>query len=332
MKSMKVLAFETSCDETSAAVVTSGFKVSGLSTRTQLEHSRFGGVVPEIASRAHTRYILPSALSVLEQAQIDINDIDGIAATYGPGLIGALLVGLTFAKTLSQVLDIPFIGINHLEGHLYSIFLEDPTIEPPVLYLLVSGGHTELIVMEEFFRYKVLGTTLDDACGEAFDKGAKLLGLPYPGGPEIDRLSQKGDPNFHRFPRAKVGGFDFSFSGIKTALLYYLRDHPSKFIKENISHIAASYQEALVDMLIEKLWYAIERTGLKKVAIVGGVTRNSRLRQRLVEEFQNVDLIMPQPLYCIDNAAMVGAAAIKHFEAGHKSELSLPAIPDLTLA
>lgn len=328
---MKVLAFETSCDETSAAVVTSGFQVLGLSTRTHLEHSRFGGVVPEIASRAHTKYILPSAISVLEQAKVDIGEIEGVAATHGPGLIGALLVGLTFAKTISQILNTPFIGINHLEGHLYSIFLEAPSIKPPVLYLLVSGGHTELIIMEDFFKYKVLGTTLDDACGEAFDKGAKLLGLPYPGGPEIDKLSQRGDPDFFRFPRAKVGGFDFSFSGIKTALLYYIRKHSAEYIKENISHIAASYQEALIDMLFEKLRYAIEHTGLKKIAIVGGVTRNSRLRQRLAEEFQNVDLIMPSPVFCIDNAAMIGAAGIKHFEAGHKSDLNLPAIPDLAL-
>lgn len=329
---MKVLAFETSCDETSSAVVTSEFKVLGLSTRTQLEHSRFGGVVPEIASRAHTKYILPSALSVLEQANLNINQVDGVAATYGPGLIGALLVGLTFAKTTSQAVGIPFIGINHLEGHLYSIFLEDPTIKPPILYLLVSGGHTELIIMEEFFNYKVLGTTLDDACGEAFDKGAKLLGLPYPGGPEIDKLSQKGDPEFYKFPRSKVEAFDFSFSGIKTALLYYINNQTPDFVKKNLSHIASSYQEALIDMLLDKLRYAIDSTGLKTVAIVGGVTRNSRLRKRLAQEFQNVDLIMPQPLYCIDNAAMIGAAAIKHFEAGHRSELDLPAVPDLSLA
>ncbi len=328
---MRVLAIETSCDETSVAVVEDGYRVLSNITRTQVAHSKFGGVVPEIASREHTRYILPVTLAALEEAELNLEDVDGIAATYGPGLIGALLVGLVFGKTLAQILSKPFLGVNHLEGHLFSVFLQTPNLSPPLLYLLVSGGHTELIWMEDFFQYQTLGTTLDDACGEAFDKGAKLLGLPYPGGPAIDHLAQKGDPTFHRFPRARVPGLNFSFSGIKTALLYYLRDHGTAWVQEHLADIAASYQEALLDMLLEKLRQAVDQTGAGRVAIVGGVSRNSRLRERLQEEFPGIQILMPPLEYCTDNAAMIGAAAWVHFHAGHTSPFTLGADPAAAL-
>ena len=329
---MRVLAIETSCDETSVAVVEDGYRVLSNITRSQVTHSKFGGVVPEIASREHTRYILPVTLAALEQAQISLNDIDGISATFGPGLIGALLVGLVFGKTLAQVLSKPFLGVNHLEGHLFSVFLHAPEVRTPILFLLVSGGHTELIWMEDLFQYRILGSTLDDACGEAFDKGAKLLGLPYPGGPAIDRLAQKGDPQFHQFPRARVPGLNFSFSGIKTALLYFLRDRSESWVQQHLSDIAASYQEALLDMLLHKLRQAIEAVEARRVAIVGGVSRNTRLRKRLQEEFTDVEILMPPLTYCTDNAAMIGAAALAHFQAGHTSPLTLGADPSASLS
>ncbi len=326
----KILAFETSCDETSAAVLADGQVLANI-TRQQLIHSEFGGVVPELASRAHARLILPVTLEALKQAGISVQEVDVVAATRGPGLIGALLVGLVFAKGLAQSLRKPFLGINHLEGHLFSIFINHPEARPPILFLLVSGGHTELVVMEERFRYRVLGTTLDDAVGEAFDKGARLLGLPYPGGPHIDRLAREGDPGFHRFPRARVPGLDFSFSGIKTALRYFLQDKDASWIQRHLSHLAASYQEALLDMLLEKLRAAVSQTGVRRVAVVGGVSLNSRLRERLAREFSDCEVLLPLPAYCADNAAMIGLVA--HFRAlrGEEHPLSLEAVPDLDL-
>ncbi len=327
----RVLAFETSCDETSAALVEDG-RVRASITRQQLIHSEYGGVVPELASRAHARLILPVTLEALKQARVSLDQVDAVAATRGPGLIGALLVGLVFAKGLAQSRNLPFLGINHLEGHLFSIFINHPEARPPILFLLVSGGHTELVLMEQKFRYRVLGTTLDDAVGEAFDKGARLLGLPYPGGPHIDRLARQGDPTFHRFPRARVPGLDFSFSGVKTALRYYLKDRPPDWIQAHLPHLAASYQEALLDMLLEKLAQAVEQTGLRRVAIVGGVSLNSRLRERLQREFGHWEVLLPLPEYCADNAAMIGMVAHERFLRGERHPLDLAAVPDLDLA
>ncbi|MCD6086680.1 MAG: tRNA (adenosine(37)-N6)-threonylcarbamoyltransferase complex transferase subunit TsaD [Candidatus Hydrothermae bacterium] len=329
---MRVLAFETSCDETSASVVESPFRVLSNVTKTQEEHREFGGVVPEVASRAHMRLIWPITERALEKAGVELGSIDGIAFTYGPGLIGALLVGIVFGKTVAQVIGRDFIGINHLEGHLFSLFLSHPHLEPPVLYLLVSGGHTELVWMPEFFRYEVLGHTLDDAAGEAFDKVAKMLGLSYPGGPEIDRLAKTGDPDFHRFPRARVGGFDFSFSGVKTSVLYYLRDNDADFARRHLADIAASFQEAVVDMLLSKTLKAAKKLHAEKVAVVGGVSLNSRLREKFKETLGKITRVyFPEPQYCGDNAAMIGAAALMRFERGERSPLTLSADPDLRL-
>jgi N6-L-threonylcarbamoyladenine synthase len=329
---MRVIAFETSCDETSVAVVESGYRVLSNITRTHPEHAPFGGVVPEIASRAHMRLIWKMTDTALKEAGVSLSELDGVAVTEGPGLIGALLVGVVFAKTLAQVLNKPLIGINHLEGHIFSLFLTEE-VEPPILYLLVSGGHTELIWMPDFLEYEILGETLDDAAGEAFDKVAKLLGLGYPGGPEIDKRARTGKRDFVNFPRAKTPGFDFSFSGIKTSVLYYLREKDEVFIRENLSNIAASFQEAVVDMLLKKTLEAIEKKGAKRVAVVGGVSLNTRLREKFRESIKNgVELYFPSPQYCIDNAAMIGAAGIYRLEKGFKSTLSLTAKPGLRLS
>ena len=327
---MKIVAIETSCDETSVAVLESGFKVLSNVTQTHIEHAKFGGVVPELASRAHIRLIYPLTRLALERAGVDLKELEGVAFTRGPGLIGSLLVGVVFGKTLAQALGIPFLGINHLEGHLFSIFLSYPDLKPPILYLLVSGGHTELIYMEDFFKYRYLGRTMDDAAGEAFDKGGKLLGLPYPSGPVIDRLSKEGDRKFHKFPRAKTPGYTFSFSGLKTSLLYYLRKQDEDFIKTHLADIAASYQEAIVDMLLDKARIAFEEFQPPVIAVVGGVSMNSRLREVFKEHFGD-KLVFPEPRYCTDNAAMIGAVALKRFERGESSPLDVSASPNLPL-
>ncbi len=328
---MKVLSFETSCDETSAAVV-NGLNVLSNITHTQLEHSDFGGVVPEIASRAQLRLIWPITQKALRTAGVTLNEIEGIAVTKGPGLIGSLLVGIVFAKTIAQLINRPLIGVNHLEGHIFSAFITHPELKPPLLVLLVSGGHTELVWMPDFFRYQLLGVTLDDAAGEAFDKVAKLLGLPYPGGPHIDRVAKKGDPEFHRFPRAKPSGLNFSFSGLKTAVLYYLRKQTKEFIQQHIADIAASFQEAVVDSLLLKTQKAIDELGIDKLAVVGGVSLNSRLREKFREELEGrVELYFPAPQYCGDNAAMIGAAGQMRLEHGFRDGLDLTAYPNLQL-
>ncbi len=329
---MKILAFETSCDETSVAVVESGFHVLANVTQTHIEHAKFGGVVPELASRAHVRLIYPLTEMALKKAETDIAEIDGIAYTKGPGLIGSLLVGVVFGKTFAQALNKPFIGINHLEGHLFSIFLGNPDVKPPILYLLVSGGHTELIFMEDFLKYRYLGRTMDDAAGEAFDKGGKLLGLPYPSGPIIDKLAKQGNREFYRFPRARTPGYDFSFSGLKTALLYYLRKQDKNFVQDHLPDIAASYQEAIVDMLLEKTLGAFEELKPPTVAVVGGVSLNSRLREVFRKAFHNrAKLLFPEPRYCTDNAAMIGAVALVRFQNGETSPITESASPNLPL-
>lgn len=329
---MKVLAFETSCDETSVAVVESGFKVLSNVTRTHPEHSKYGGVVPELASRAHIRLIYPLTKLALDEANVGLDEIDGIAATYGPGLIGALLVGLLFAKTIAQVEGKPFLGINHLEGHIFSVLLTEKEIPLPLLVLIVSGGHTELVWVKDWLKYKVLGETLDDAAGEAFDKVAKLLGLPYPGGPEIDKLAVGGRPDAILFPRAKVEGLDFSFSGLKTAVLYHTKENGLPRNQQELQDLAASFQEATVDMLLEKSKKAIQIKNARAFAVVGGVSLNSRLREKFKRELSHkVLLYFPAPEYCADNAAMIGAVALKRFEKGKESPLNLKAVPNLKI-
>ncbi len=325
---MKVLAFETSCDETSVAIV-DDFNVIINLTRQQLIHSEFGGVVPELAAREHIKYIYPLTKKTLEKISLD--EIEGIAFTYGPGLASSLLVGIAFGKTIAQAIKKPFIGINHLEGHIFSIFINNKNLKPPFLCLIVSGGHTELVLVEDFLKYRVIGKTLDDAIGEAFDKGAKMLNLGYPGGPIIDKLSKNGNRNFIKFSKVKIkyGKYNFSFSGIKTALKLYLKDKSESFIKEHLSDICASYQEALIDILLEPTMRAIEDFRIEKIAVVAGVSLNSRLREKFREYFKEV--YFPLPEFCTDNAGMIGIAGAFRLKLGYRSSFDISAEPNLSL-
>ncbi|MEO0202408.1 MAG: tRNA (adenosine(37)-N6)-threonylcarbamoyltransferase complex transferase subunit TsaD [candidate division WOR-3 bacterium] len=323
---MKVLAFETSCDETSVAVV-DDFDVIINFTRQQLVHSEFGGVVPELAAREHVKYIYPLTKSLIEK--VNLNDIEGIAFTYGPGLASSLLIGITFGKTIAQALEKPFIGINHLEGHIFSIFINHRNLEFPFLCLIVSGGHTELVLVEKFLKYKLIGQTLDDAAGEAFDKGAKMLNLGYPGGPIIDKLSRNGDKNFVKFtkPKIKYGKYNFSFSGLKTALKLYLESKSKSFIEEHLSDICASYQENIIDILLDGTLKAMEDFKIDKVAVVAGVSLNTRLREKFKNCIKNV--YFPLPEFCTDNAGMIGVAGAYRLKNGYRSSLSISAEPTL---
>ncbi len=306
---MLVLGIESSCDETSAAVIRNGTLLSNVIS-SQLFHSRFGGVVPELASREHLRVIAPIVQKALDDANVSDQDVEVCAATSGPGLIGSLLVGLNFGKGFAVSHDIPFVAIHHLEAHIFSVFLEHHDLAFPFIVLIVSGGHTLLYHVREFGRYEKLGRTRDDAAGEAFDKVAKMLGLPYPGGPEIDRRARHGDPAFHDFPRAGLNtdDLDFSFSGIKTSVLYFLRDNAEHLQSEAfINDVSASFQRAMIDILVEKTRRAVERTGVKSIAVVGGVSANSELQARMRElaTALGLHLAIPSLDYSTDNAAMI---------------------------
>jgi N6-L-threonylcarbamoyladenine synthase len=304
-----ILAIETSCDETAAAVVVGGTEVRSSVVSSQVDvHARYGGVVPEIASRAHVELLTPVLAQAIVESGLDEREIDAVAATVGPGLIGSLLVGVSAAKALSLVWGVPFVGVNHLEAHLYASFLEDPTIELPLVVLLVSGGHTLLVEMREPGRYRVLGGTIDDAAGEAFDKVARFLGLGYPGGPAIDQLSMEGDPKAIDFPRAMVHeGLDFSFSGLKTAVVNHVRAHPDVATAD----VAASFQQAVVDVLVVKARRAARQMGARAMALGGGVAANSQLRESFLDacEAEGLRGFLPSRSMCTDNAAMIGAAA-----------------------
>lgn len=333
---MNILGIETSCDETSAAVLSDGILKSNLIS-SQLIHQQYGGVVPELASRAHQRLIVPIVEEALSTAGITKNDLDGVAVTYGPGLVGALLVGLNFAKALSFGLKIPFIGVNHLDAHIYSNFLDEPKPDYPFLCLIVSGGHTQLILVHKPLQHELLGETLDDSAGEAFDKVAKMLGLGFPGGPIIDRLAQHGDPNFVKFPRSYLDkeSFEFSFSGIKTAVLYWLRDHNfwpqsgqlSSIDHGLVCHICASFQASVVDVLSRKLVNAVEKFGVNDVAIAGGVSANTGLQRRLrdLSTQKGFRLFIPRPEFCTDNAAMVALVGWMKLREGIQSSFELNA-------
>lgn len=332
-----ILGVESSCDDTAAAVVAGG-RLRSTVVSSQLFHTRFGGVVPELASRAHMKLIVPVVDQALDQAGTTPAELDAVAVTYGPGLAGSLLVGLSFAKAYAFGLDVPLIGVNHLEGHLYSVFLNDISPPLPYLCLVVSGGHTQIVLVEGGFVHHVLGMTRDDAAGEAFDKVAKLLNLGYPGGPAIDRLAKKGDPSFHYFPRSRPGGYDFSFSGLKTSVLYYLNAFDdaerATLIKEHLPDVCASFQQAVVDVLIDALRRAVSETGIGDVAIVGGVSANSSLRQAAEELTAEMDarLHVPAPEHCVDNGAMIAMTGYCKFAAGRMSPLTLTAEPSLKLA
>jgi N6-L-threonylcarbamoyladenine synthase len=301
-----ILALETSCDETAAACVTAGGEVRSNIVASQAElHARYGGVVPEVASRRHLELTVPVVREALDNAGTTLDEVDAIAVTTGPGLIGALLVGLSAAKALAWSRRLPLIPVDHLHGHVASLYLGDHQLEPPFLCLLASGGHTLLLDVQERSGYRVIGTTLDDAAGEAFDKGARLLGLGYPGGAAIDRLAREGNPDAHSFPVARVPGLDFSFSGLKTALLYAVRDLPPGELESRRADLAASYQRAIVRALVERLEAATEATGAGRVALVGGVAANSELRAKLAA----LGGVAAPLSLCTDNAAMIASAA-----------------------
>jgi N6-L-threonylcarbamoyladenine synthase len=309
---MLVLGIETSCDETAASVVRDGREILSSVVYSQLVHQKYGGVVPELASRAHMTAIVPVVEKALNRAEVGLPDVDGIAVTQGPGLVGSLLVGLMFAKAQAYALNKPFIGIHHLEGHLFANLLQDTDWASPFVFMAVSGGHTELILVKDKGDYLSLGATLDDAAGEVFDKVAKLLGLSYPGGPEVEKTARGGNPNFVKFPRALLGeeSLDFSFSGIKTAVVYYVQDKPREFVREHLADLCASFQEAVVDVLAEKCIRALSKTGATALALGGGVACNRRLREVTEERCKalGVRLSVPDRVLCSDNGAMIAAA------------------------
>ncbi|MCL2389862.1 MAG: tRNA (adenosine(37)-N6)-threonylcarbamoyltransferase complex transferase subunit TsaD [Endomicrobia bacterium] len=337
---MNIFAIETSCDETSAAVVSNGFNVKSVVISSQIDiHSKFFGVVPELASRAHIENINGVILKALNDAGISFdnfaNKIDAVAFTAGPGLAGALLVGTLAAKSLASVYSKPLIPVNHIEGHLYSSLIENKSVKPPFLSVIISGGHTELIIVEDFGKYKLLGATRDDAAGEAFDKAAKMLGLSYPGGPVIDKRAGKGNPESIHFTRPYLkGSWDFSFSGIKTALLNYLKQNPVKNDK-HLNDICASFRESIAETLCFKAFEAAGQFGLKQIVLGGGVSANSRIRKMFVQtgKSKKIKVSIPSLLYCTDNAAMIGCAAYlkqKYYGLKYSSE-SLKPKPSLQL-
>jgi len=331
---MLTLGIETSCDETSAAVVRGGREVLSNVILSQAVHGRFGGVIPEVASREHVKAIVPIYRQALEDARVTLDEIELIAATIGPGLVGPLLVGLSFAKGLAYARHLPFVPVNHLEGHLAANLLEHHDLDRHHLTLIVSGGHTMLVEVKSFGEYRLLGQTRDDAAGEAFDKVAKLMGLGYPGGAALDKLATTGNPRYYRFPRAVMKDeFQFSFSGLKTSMALYLAKlQPDEFEKHK-ADIAASFQEAVVDVLVKKTLRAVEETHVHHVTISGGVAANSRLRARLSEEIERTGgrLFYPSLSLCTDNAAMIAAAGYFNFEKHGPGELIANAIPNLRL-
>jgi N6-L-threonylcarbamoyladenine synthase len=308
MTEQLILAIETSCDETSVAIVADGTRVLSNVVSSQIElHATFGGVVPEVASRAHLENLESVTAEAMTQAGVTPADLHGVAATCGPGLIGALLIGVSAAKAMAMAWDLPYVGVNHMEGHLFATFLENPDLELPLVVLLVSGGHTMIVEVRERGRYRYLGSTIDDAAGEAFDKVARYLGLGYPGGPIIDKLATEGDAATVRFPRAMMDdGLDFSFSGVKTAVVNYVRRHP----EVRNADIAASFQEAVVDVLVTKTIRAAQQVGAKTVCLGGGVAANSQLRSEFAATAEAVGLahLVPDRAFCTDNAAMIAAA------------------------
>lgn len=331
---MKILAIESSCDETACAIVEDGRKVLSNVIHTQIPiHTRYGGVVPEIASRNHVMdmpYVVDKAL---EEAGLTLQDIDAIAVTRGPGLVGALLVGVSYAKSLAAVLDIPLIGVHHIEGHIAANYLEYPDLKPPFLCLVVSGGHSHLVRVNDYTDLEILGRTRDDAAGEAFDKIARVIGLGYPGGPKIDAAAKRGNPEVVHFPVAKVDGgeYDFSFSGLKSAVLNYLNSQKQKGIEVNPDDIAASFQKAVTDALCEKSIKCLKDLGEDKLVIAGGVSANSALRERLEKEAgeAGAKVYYPRLAYCTDNAAMIGAQAYYDYMAGETAGLDLDAKPSI---
>ena len=314
---MTILGIESSCDETAAAVY-DGRRILSNVIASQAVHQKFGGIVPELASRAHHKTISGTTEQALTEAGVDLDDIDAIAVTRGPGLMGSLLVGLSFAKGLSLANQKPLIGVNHIDAHMYANFIDYPP-RYPFVCLTVSGGHTRLVHVTEPFRQKIMGITRDDAAGEAFDKIGKILGLPYPGGPEIDKRAQKGNPSFQNFPKSMMKkGYEFSFSGLKTNLLYYAQEKGEAFVQEHLDDICASVSHAITEVLIVKLDRAIRETGVETAMLAGGVSANTMLREKAARmaEKTRVDLLIPRMEYCTDNAAMIAITGHMMVESG----------------
>jgi N6-L-threonylcarbamoyladenine synthase len=335
---MRVLGIESSCDDTAAAVLADGAVRSNVISSQHDLHEAYGGVVPELASRDHQRLVVPVVQAALDEAGTTAEALDAVAVTRGPGLPGSLLVGLSFGKAFARGLDVPLVGVNHLEGHLYSTDLAPPAPPRPYLCLIVSGGHTELVLVRDGFDHTVLGRTRDDAAGEAFDKIAQLLDLGYPGGPAIDRHAADGDPAFHAFPRTRLDNLDFSFSGLKTSVLYYLRDQSDaereRLLAEHRADLCASVQAAIVDVLVDAIRRGAAETGADNVAVVGGVAANRSLRRRVeaAGAEDGFSLYVPARSYCMDNAAMIAKAGALRLAAGTRHPATIDVDPQLALA
>jgi N6-L-threonylcarbamoyladenine synthase len=336
MEDIRILAIETSCDETSAAVVVNGREVLSNIIASQIDiHTKFGGVVPEVASRKHIEVISAVVQEALEEAQVTLNDIDAVGVTYGPGLVGALLVGMQYGKSLAYSMGKPLIGVNHIEGHICANFIEHKELKPPFVCLVVSGGHSFIVYMKDFGEFEVIGQTRDDAAGEAYDKVARAIGLGYPGGPKIDKLAKEGNAEAIKFPRANFHDdtLDFSFSGLKSAVLNYLNKMEMTGQEINRADVAASFQKALVDVLVDNVIKTCKIKKVDKIAIAGGVASNSSLRQALVSagDKNGIKVLFPSPVLCTDNAAMIGSAAYFEYVNGRTADLTLNAVPNLKL-
>lgn len=331
-----IMGIETSCDETAAAIVEDGKKIISNVVASQISiHQKYGGVVPEIASRKHMEYIIPVIDKALDESEKKITDLSAIAVTYGPGLIGSLLVGLSVAKAMAYAQNIPLIGINHLEAHIYANFLEHTEIKPPFICLIVSGGHTSLVYIRNFREYKLLGQTKDDAAGEVFDKIAKVLDLGYPGGPITERLAKRGDPSSIKFPRPILNdkSYDFSFSGLKTAVIYYIKELKEENKNIPVSDILASFQQAVIDVLVKKTIKAALNFKTKQIILAGGVAANNSLRREIKEkaDLLNIKVFYPSIFLCTDNAAMVASAGYYKFKKNKKASLNIDAVSRLPL-
>lgn len=329
MKDIIILGIESSCDETSVAIVKNGREVLSNVINTQISiHELYGGVVPEIASRNHVENISPVMKEALKEANIEIDDVDGIACTYGPGLVGALLVGVSYAKALSYAANKPLIGVNHIQGHIAANYITYKELKPPFLTLLISGGNTQLVLVKDYTEFEILGKTRDDAVGEAFDKIARVIGLGYPGGPKMDKLAQEGTPNIV-LPKVHIDGLDFSFSGLKTAIINLHHKTPDI----NKADLAASFEKDVAEILLENTKKAVKETNINKIALAGGVSANSYIRKAFkeLEEKENIEVYYPELKLCTDNAAMIASAGYYNYLKGNFSDLKLNAVPNLKL-
>ena len=336
MKDTLILAIESSCDETAASVVKNGRTILSNVISSQIAlHTLYGGVVPEIASRKHIEKINQVIEQALADADVTLDDLDAIGVTYGPGLVGALLVGVAEAKAIAYAKKLPLVGVHHIEGHVSANYIEHPDLEPPFLCLIVSGGHTHLVIVKDYGEFEILGRTRDDAAGEAFDKVARAIGLGYPGGPKVDKLSKEGNPNAIEFPKAKIGDcpYDFSFSGVKSAVLNYINHAQMTGEEINRADLAASFQKAVIDVLVEHTMLAAQDYGMTKIAIAGGVASNGTLRAAMEEACKknNYSFYRPSPIFCTDNAAMIGVAAYYEYIKGTRHGWDLNAVPNLKL-